>query len=367
MAKGDSQLTQFYTLVFLYRNSGIANLAFFLLSQGGSHPRGKTNVQVTGVGMETAAKIFYYANNACLTASSQFADARRCTMQYGRNYGVEQNVNDAWAAVGVGEGDTPPPEPPTSTIQIYDNNAVNNVAVATDGVQNYLMYNVAAGEKVQCTTSGDNGDADLYVRFGSPADPDPYSWLNECASYGSDSNEACTTSAASEHTVAYAAVHAWAGFSGLTVKCVILPNPVKQIYHNVWVQGLSLPDTRFLRFYMQGIQSGDKVRCVLQGNNGDADLYVRFWQQAVMDPDSTLNNCKSTSDNSYEACTTNRVNANTNAYVAVKAWSAFDNLSLKCWRIACKKLYWGCTAHHQCCPGTFCRWKPDGSGRTCRP
>ncbi len=63
----------------VHRNSGIANLAFQLLVDGGTHPRGKTSVNVPGIGFDAAADIFYAANVACLTPSSNFAGARYCT------------------------------------------------------------------------------------------------------------------------------------------------------------------------------------------------------------------------------------------------------------------------------------------------
>jgi vibriolysin len=42
---------------WVHRNSGIANLFFYLLSQGGSHPRQKTTVLVLGIGIEKAQQI----------------------------------------------------------------------------------------------------------------------------------------------------------------------------------------------------------------------------------------------------------------------------------------------------------------------
>ena len=83
-------------------NSGIANLAFKLLVTGGTHPRGKTSVNVPGIGFDAAADIFYAANNNCLTSSSNFESARNCTAQFaGSN---EAAVQAAWDAVGVPGG-----------------------------------------------------------------------------------------------------------------------------------------------------------------------------------------------------------------------------------------------------------------------
>lgn len=90
----------------VHLNSGIANLAFYLLSQGGPHPRAKTATRVPGIGMDKAARIFYLANTKLFTASTTFQQARFATAQaaqniYGRCSREWQNVHMAWDAVGV--------------------------------------------------------------------------------------------------------------------------------------------------------------------------------------------------------------------------------------------------------------------------
>lgn len=87
----------------VHHNSGIANLAFYLLVMGGTHPTGQTNVSVAGIGMEMAAKIFYLANRDYLNPSDGFADARLATEAAAAQFGVAavQSVSDAWTAVGV--------------------------------------------------------------------------------------------------------------------------------------------------------------------------------------------------------------------------------------------------------------------------
>ena len=72
---------------------------------------------------------------------------------------------------------------------------------------------------MSCTTSCNNGDADLYLRFGQEAEANPNSTVNECGSYSSNSNESCTTGAASSADTLYAAVHAFAAFTDLTITC----------------------------------------------------------------------------------------------------------------------------------------------------
>lgn len=67
------------------------------LVEGGTHPTGKTNVAVTGIGMQTAAEIFYLANRDYLNPSDGFAAARLATEAAAAQFGVAavQSVSDA--------------------------------------------------------------------------------------------------------------------------------------------------------------------------------------------------------------------------------------------------------------------------------
>ena len=90
----------------VHGNSGIANVAFHLLSQGGTHPRGRTMVTVSAIGIEKALRIFYRANTLLFTASTDFAGARSATAQaaidlYGSCSAEWRSVHTAWDAVGV--------------------------------------------------------------------------------------------------------------------------------------------------------------------------------------------------------------------------------------------------------------------------
>ena len=88
-------------------NSGIANLAFVLVVQGGTHPRGATSNTVPAIGFTKAAAIFYDANANCMTPSSNFQAARNCTAAAATSlYGAteEAAIQAAWDAVGVPGG-----------------------------------------------------------------------------------------------------------------------------------------------------------------------------------------------------------------------------------------------------------------------
>ncbi|MBL9006632.1 MAG: M4 family metallopeptidase [Myxococcales bacterium] len=96
----------------VHGNSGIANLAFYLLSQGGQHPRKRTTTTVNAIGFEKALRIFYTANTTLLDAHATFQSARMATAQaaqslYGTCSAEWQNTHRAWDAVGVPGAWTP--------------------------------------------------------------------------------------------------------------------------------------------------------------------------------------------------------------------------------------------------------------------
>ena len=87
-------------------SSGVANLAFFLTSQGGTHPRGRTSLTVNGIGIAQAQRIYYLALRDQLLSTSGFSAARNATavvarQQYGINSSQHLTVCRAWSAVGV--------------------------------------------------------------------------------------------------------------------------------------------------------------------------------------------------------------------------------------------------------------------------
>lgn len=92
-------------------NSGIANLAFYLLVNGGVHPRRPTSHRVNGIGWERAIDIFYKAFTEGLGINAKFIDAREATVLVARDYDQQtvRSVMQAWAAVGVGNIDDEDP------------------------------------------------------------------------------------------------------------------------------------------------------------------------------------------------------------------------------------------------------------------
>lgn len=89
-------------------NSGIANLFFYLLAQGGEHPDPAHRLgSITGIGIEAATEIWYAALVHQMTPDTDFAEARAatlaaCAAQFGEEATQCSAVASAWCEVGVG-------------------------------------------------------------------------------------------------------------------------------------------------------------------------------------------------------------------------------------------------------------------------
>ncbi len=86
-------------------NSGIANHAFYLAANGGTHHL--SGVSVTGMGADDAGKIWYRSLTVYMTSGTNFAGARTAMLNaaadlYGAGSTQYNTVGRAWCAVGVG-------------------------------------------------------------------------------------------------------------------------------------------------------------------------------------------------------------------------------------------------------------------------
>ncbi|ATB29948.1 Vibriolysin, extracellular zinc protease [Melittangium boletus DSM 14713] len=91
----------------VHGSSGIANNAFYLLTEGGKNRTSGLEVK-DGIGMDKSLKIFGRALTTYMTPSTTFAQAREATIKaatdlHGADSVEVQKVKDAWTAVGVGK------------------------------------------------------------------------------------------------------------------------------------------------------------------------------------------------------------------------------------------------------------------------
>jgi len=89
---------------YAYQTAGVANLAFYLLSEGGCHPNATkaswTGISVDGIGTQNAGKIWYDAIVGCMFPGAKIHSLRNCTISVA-SHKFKDSVNKAWEAVGV--------------------------------------------------------------------------------------------------------------------------------------------------------------------------------------------------------------------------------------------------------------------------
>ncbi|WNG18004.1 M4 family metallopeptidase [Cystobacter fuscus] len=195
--------------VDVHYSSGVANLAFTLLSKGGTHPRGKSTISVPALGVQKAGAIYYKANTEYFTASTNYAQAKTYLEQaaaalYGAGSAEVAAVTASMQAVGVGGATTPPKT-------VYLNQT--NLSAATNASLSYSL-SVPANKAPTFEISGGTGDADLYVRAGAA----PTTTTYDCRPYKTGNAEVCDLAAKTTTTTFYVLVRAYSSFSGVTLK-----------------------------------------------------------------------------------------------------------------------------------------------------
>ncbi len=97
-------LNQYYPGIDVHYSSGIQNVVYYLMSEGGNHP--SSGVYVSGIGHNAAEAIFYRTLTTKIPSSANFYDIREGCMSaaedlYGA-YSPQWNATStAWAAAGV--------------------------------------------------------------------------------------------------------------------------------------------------------------------------------------------------------------------------------------------------------------------------
>ncbi|MCY1081976.1 M4 family metallopeptidase [Archangium lansingense] len=296
-------------------NSGIANLAFVLLTQGGTHPRAVTTTNVTGIGIQKAGAVFYKANVDYMTASTTFAQAKTYTEQAATALGYTTaevaSVSDAWTAVGVGGGTTPPP---TCTTPVALSNGVTVTGISASASSwscTYTLAVPAGSTNLAFNLSGGTGDGDMYVKFGS----EPTSSSYDCRPYLGGNAETCTFAAPSAGTY-YVKIYGYSAASGMSLNGSYTAGsggggPVTETASGSVTAG---ENDYFGGF---SVVPGTQFKVVMTGS-GDPDLYVRFGAQ----PTTTTYNCRPYLSGASETCDVAVPAGQSSAYILVRGYTA---------------------------------------------
>jgi vibriolysin len=290
----------------VHYSSGISNLVFALLSKGGTHPRGKTSINVTAIGPEKAGRIFYKANTDLFTPSTTFEQAKAYTVQAAQALGYDaatvQAVTDAWLAVGV------PPPPPVTT-PLTNGVPVTGLSGST-GNKKYYTLEVPAGQSsLTFATSGGTGDMDLYVRYGAVPTASTY----DCRPYTGSSAETCSFTNPQAGTW-YVMMHAYSSYSGVTLTGTYGGGggggggtPVSTTASGTVSKNSQKNHGPYT------VLAGTQFRVVMTGTK-NPDLYVRFGSA----PTTTAYDCRPALSGASETCTLTVPAGQSSAYIMVR-------------------------------------------------
>ena len=315
--------------VDVHYSSGVGNLNFCLLVKGGTHPRGKSTINVPAIGMDKAIRIYYKAQTDILTSSSKYANLRTAMEQAATQLGYDQATKDAvscsWAAVGVGTapancgGGNPDPDPQPTDGVLMNGVPQANLSGAS-GSERFWKIDVPSGQtSLTITISGGSGDADLYVQSGTKPTQQAYA----CRPYKNGNAETCTFTPPAAGTY-WVMLHGYAAYSGVTLTGTYSGtsggDPI--LTNGQAVTGLSGAASSNAYWRVQ-VPAGANLSIKISGGSGDADLYTRFGAR----PTTTTYSCRPYLNGNAETCT----HSNTQAgeyYVMLRGYAAYSGVSL---------------------------------------
>lgn len=254
----------YYSGMDVHHSSGVFNKAFYTLAT------------TSGWTTRKAFEVFVRANQLYWTPSTNYQAGAEGVVDAAGDLGYDTaDVAAAFAAVcitvdGGGGGG--------GGVTDLDNGDSVSFSASSQSWNHFRVTIPAGATNLTVTTSGSNGDADLYTRFGQAPTTSSYS----CRSISSNSNESCShaSPAAGEW---YIGVYAYSSFSNLTLT-VSWTEPGgggggdcgSDNTYTGTLSGSGDSDVHPDGTYYQW--SGGTIRAHLEGPSGtDFDLYLYRW------------------------------------------------------------------------------------------
>ncbi len=154
---------------------------------------------------------------------------------------------------------------------------VSGLALSTGGEQLFTIEVPAGATDLNVVVSGNNGDADVYVRAGAAPTTSTY----DARGYNSGSNENVTIASPTAGTY-YIMLRAYSTFSNVTLTASYVEatggggNASNELTNGETRTGLAATRGNPLYFTIQVPANATDLRVVTSGNNGDADVYMKF-------------------------------------------------------------------------------------------
>jgi len=154
----------------IHTNCGVPNKMFYLLAEGGTY----NNVQVDGIEIENAAQLIYetHKNRWSSHTGLNFSEARDdCiaeAIKKDNTNGTEwrKSIQNAWAAVGVGEKYTDDYEPDNSMTEAkeIEFDVQQTHSISPIGDQDWMLFTLDSTKLVKIETSGPSGDTRMWLK-----------------------------------------------------------------------------------------------------------------------------------------------------------------------------------------------------------
>jgi Zn-dependent metalloprotease len=290
----------------VHYTSGVYNKAFCLLAK------------TSGWDVKKAFQVFALANKSYWTATATYNSGACGVESAATDLGYSAaNVVSAFTGVGVtcpgtgGGGGT-------GITELQNNVAVTGVGAATGADNDYFVTVPVGASNLVMSISGGTGDADLYTKAGSAPTTSSY----DCRPYKTGNAESCTVAAPVAGKY-YVKVHAYAAYSGVTVKASYSTGGgTGGLQNGVPVTGLSGAQSQELS-YSVTVPAGSSLMIAMSGGTGDADLYVKKGSA----PTTSSYDCRPYRTGNSESCSFS--SASGTYYVKVRGYTAFSGVSLK--------------------------------------
>jgi serine protease len=202
---------------------------------------------------------------------------------------------------------------------------VTGLAATTGNSLSFTMDVPAGATNLKFAMSGGSGDADLYVRFGSPPGTASGTW--DCRPYVGGNTENCSFANPQAGTW-YVTIRAYSSFSGVSLTGSY-DEPSgggdDELDNGVPVTGLSATTGNSLTFTMDVPAGASNLVFAMSGGSGDGDLYVR--RGSAPGTAAGTWDCRPYLNGNNETCTFASPQSGT-WYVTIRAYSSFSGVSL---------------------------------------
>ena len=213
----------------------------------------------------------------------------------------------------------PPPPPPTGNGELQNGVAETGLSASTNGELDFTLQVSADATDLIFDMAGGNGDADLYVKFGSAPTTSSY----DCRPYAGGNSESCPIANAQTGTY-YVKLIGYSAFSGVNLTGSFTDNSGSgAVGGSANVNDISV-GRRAWQHYTIDIPAGmADLNVAMSGGSGDADLYVRRGSQ----PTTSAYDCRPYKNGNNESCSFDNPTADT-WHISVYGYTAARGITI---------------------------------------